>query len=340
MDRILLGHGSGGRMMHDLIRDFFVPAFEMAALDDAAVIQNSEFNSKLLTLNSKLCITTDSYVVDPIFFPGGDIGSLAINGTVNDLCMVGATPLFITASLIIEEGFEINDLKKILSSMQDAAKNADIRIVAGDTKVVNRGKADKIFINTSGVGVIEEGVNISGSGARAGDKIILSGQIGNHGIAVMSQREGFVFNPPVLSDTRPLTRLCSDMLSFTKEIHSMRDPTRGGLATTLKEIASASGVGILIHENLIPIDSSVRGACDILGFDPMYVANEGILAAFVKADIAEALLDVMRKNPYAKDAVIIGEVTEAQKGTVLLQTAIGGKRIVDMLSGEQLPRIC
>lgn len=347
MDRILLGHGSGGRMMHELIREYFVPAFDMNILDDAAVIQRLAFSversakdSKLLTPNSKLCITTDSYVVDPIFFPGGDIGCLAINGTVNDLCMVGAKPLFITVGLIIEEGFEINDLKRILSSMRDAAKNADVKVVAGDTKVVNKGKADKLFINTSGVGILEDGISISGSTAMIGDKIILSGPIGNHGIAVISQREGFVFEPPILSDTRPLNHLCSEMLSFTKEIHAMRDPTRGGLATTLKEIATASNVGILIQEDLIPIDPGVKGACDILGFDPLYIANEGILVTFVKADVAETLLDVMKKNPYAKEARIIGEVTETPKATVLLQTAIGGKRIVDMLSGEQLPRIC
>ena len=359
MDRILLGHGSGGRMMHDLIRDYFAPAFDMAALDDAAVINSWESGvgsedsqhppqSPLtkggikggLTPNSKLCITTDSYVVDPIFFPGGDIGSLAVNGTVNDLCMVGAKPLFITVGLIIEEGLEIKDLKRILSSMKDAAKDASVKIIAGDTKVVNKGKADKIFINTSGIGILDGGINITGSGARSGDKIILSGSIGNHGIAVMAEREGLIFEPPVLSDTRSLNKLCSEMLSFTKEIHAMRDPTRGGLATTLKEIASASGVGILIHENFIPVEPGVKGACDILGFDPMYVANEGILVAFVKAGIAEPLLEVMRKNPFAKDAKIIGEVAETPKGTVLLQTAIGGKRIVDMLSGEQLPRIC
>ncbi len=337
MDRILLGHGSGGRMMHDLIREYFAPAFDISSFDDSAVIK---FNSELLTPNSKLSITTDSYVVDPIFFPGGDIGSLAVNGTVNDLCMVGARPLYMTVGFIIEEGLEMIDLKKILSSMKDAAKDAGVKIVAGDTKVVNRGKADKIFINTSGVGILDDGIKISGSGAMIGDRIIVSGTIGNHGIAVIAQREGLVFEPPVLSDTRPLNRLCAEMLSFTKEIHVMRDPTRGGLATTLKEIATASDVGILIHEDSIPVEPGVKGACDILGFDPLYVANEGILVAFVKGDIAEPLLEVMKRNPFAIDARIIGEVTADPKGTVLLQTAIGGKRIVDMLSGEQLPRIC
>ncbi len=318
--------------MHQLIGDYLAPGFDIKTLDDAAVLDNINHN--------RIAFTTDSYVVDPIFFPGGDIGSLAINGTVNDLCMVGARPLFITVGLIIEEGLEVNDLKRVLSSMRNAAKNADVRVVAGDTKVVNKGKADRIFINTSGIGILEDGIDISGSRAVVGDRIILSGPIGNHGIAVMSEREGFVFEPPVYSDTRPLNRLCLEMLSFTKEIHAMRDPTRGGLATTLKEIANASGVGITIDEESIPIDPGVKGACDILGFDPLYVANEGILVAFVRPDIAEALLDKMRNNPYAKEARIIGEVIEKPEGTVLLQTAIGGRRIVDMLSGEQLPRIC
>lgn len=330
-DIITLGHGSGGRLMHDLIAEHLAPEFGIKELNDSALIELS---------SSGIALTTDSYVVEPIFFPGGDIGSLSINGTINDLAMVGAEAIALTVGFIIEEGFRVLDLKKILSSMRRASNEAGVYVVAGDTKVVERGKVDRIFINTSGVGIRKDGIGITGSGAMPGDKIIISGSIGNHGIAVISERNSIEFNPPVISDTRPLNRLVRDMLGFTKEIHAMRDPTRGGLATTLKEIALSSGVGILVEEELIPIESAVRGASEMLGYDPLYLANEGILVAFVSADVAEGLLSVMRKNPYAVDASIIGEVIPEEKGRVLLKTSIGGTRVLEMLLGEQLPRIC
>jgi hydrogenase expression/formation protein HypE len=332
MERILLSHGSGGTMMYQLIKEYFVPTFDLKSLGDSAVIENMN--------SSRIALTTDSYVVSPIFFPGGNIGELAVYGTVNDLSMVGARPLYITAGLILEEGFPFEDLKKILSSMSIAADNSGIKIVAGDTKVVDRGKADGIFINTSGIGIIEDGIDISPIRVMPGDKVILSGPIGNHGISVIAERNGLSFNPPVLSDTAPLNSLVSDMLKITKEIHAMRDPTRGGLATSLKEIAIESGSCITIEENSIPVPAGVRGACELLGFDPLYVANEGILVAIVKPDMAELLVDTMKKHPLGKEACVIGDVKETPSGMVLLSTSIGGTRIVEMLSGDQLPRIC
>lgn len=317
--------------MHSLIKDILAPSLDIKTFDDSA---------RLRVEAESLAFTTDSYVVDPIFFPGGDIGSLAVNGTVNDLAMVGADPLFMTVGLIIEEGFELHALKEILSSMRNAADKAGVRIVAGDTKVVGKGKADRIFINTSGIGVIPVGVHISGSNARPGDRVILSGPIGNHGIAVIAEREGFKFNPPVLSDTRPLNLLSKNMLSVTKNINAMRDPTRGGLGTTLKEIAVSSGVGVLIREDAIPIEAGVRGACELLGYDPLYVANEGVLVAFVPEKDAEGVLSAMRKNPFGRNSALIGEAVAEHRGNVVLETSIGGRRLVEMLSGEQLPRIC
>jgi hydrogenase expression/formation protein HypE len=331
-DRILLGHGSGGRLMYQLIREHFVPKFAMKALNDSAVLQGIN--------KGKIAFTTDSYVVSPIFFPGGNIGELAVYGTVNDLAMVGAKPLYITAGLILEEGFSLDDLKKILTSMSEAAKTAGVKIVAGDTKVVNKGKADGIFINTSGIGVVDEGVEISPTKVKPGDKVILSGPIGNHGISIMAERNGLSFNPPVISDTAPLNGLVREMLRKTKKIHAMRDPTRGGLATTLKEIATDSGYCIMIEEDLIPVPPGVKGACELLGLDPLYVANEGILSAIVSNDVAEALLKTMKKHPLGKEARVIGEVQKSPTGMVLLKTAIGGTRIIEMLSGDQLPRIC
>lgn len=332
MDRILLGHGSGGRMMYQLIREYFVPEFELKSLNDSAVLDGIN--------NGRIAFTTDSYVVSPIFFAGGNIGELAIYGTVNDLSMVGARPLYISAGLILEEGFPIEDLKRVLSSMSGAAEKSGVKIVAGDTKVVNKGKADGIFINTSGVGIIEDGVDISPIRVMPGDKVILSGHIGNHGISIIAERNGISFNPPILSDTAPLNNLVGEMLKTTKEIHAMRDPTRGGLATTLKEIAMDSGYCIIIEEESIPVPAGVRGACELLGFDPLYVANEGILVAIVKPDVAELLVSTMRKHPLGKEARIIGDVKETPSGMVLMKTSIGGNRIVEMLSGDQLPRIC
>lgn len=331
MDRILLAHGSGGSKMHQLIREYFAPEFEMKSFGDSAVIEG---------LNSgRLAFTTDSYVVSPIFFPGGNIGELAIYGTVNDLAMVGAKPLYISAGFILEEGFLISDLKKIIESMAAAAKKAAVRIIAGDTKVVNKGKGDGIFINTSGIGNIEEGIDISPKNIRPGDKVIISGPIGNHGVAVMAERNALSFNPPVLSDTAPLNDLVQEMLGYGG-VHAMRDPTRGGLATTLKEMALESDLCFEIRDENIPVPDGVKGASELLGLDPLYIANEGILAAIVSQKHAAHLVEVMRKNPAGKNASIIGEVLESPAGRVLLKTRIGGTRMLEMLSGEQLPRIC
>jgi hydrogenase expression/formation protein HypE len=332
MERILLGHGSGGKLMYQLIREHFVPNFELKALNDSAVLDGLN--------KGRVALTTDSYVVSPIFFPGGNIGELAVYGTVNDLSMVGARPLYLTSGLILEEGFPLEDLKKVLASMSDAAEKAGVKIVCGDTKVVNKGKGDGIFINTSGVGIIQKGVDISPLMIRPSDKVILSGPIGNHGISIIGERNGLTFNPPVLSDTAPLNGLVRDMLKRTKKIHAMRDPTRGGLATTLKELAVDSGCGIVIEEESVAVPPGVKGACELLGLDPLYVANEGILIAIVNPDVAETLVKTMRKHPLGKEACIIGEVRESPSGMVLLRTSIGGTRIVDMLSGDQLPRIC
>jgi hydrogenase expression/formation protein HypE len=332
MDRILLGHGSGGTMMHKLIKEHFAPKFDMKSLNDSAVLEGIN--------QGKFALTTDSYVVSPIFFPGGNIGELSVYGTVNDLSMVGAKPLYITVGFILEEGFPIDDLKKVLSSMSLAAEKADVKIVAGDTKVVNKGKGDGIFINTSGIGIIEHELDISPSRIKPMDKVIVSGPIGNHGISIMGERNGLTFEPPVLSDTAPLNGLVRDMMNATNEIHAMRDPTRGGLATTLKEFATDSGYCIVIEEELIPVPLGVKGACELLGLDPLYVANEGILVAIVSPDVTEAIVNAMRNHPLGKQTRVIGEVHEAPASMVLLKTRIGGTRIVEMLSGDQLPRIC
>ncbi|MEW6109344.1 MAG: hydrogenase expression/formation protein HypE [Nitrospirota bacterium] len=327
-----MSHGSGGRMMHQLIKDYFAPAFDLRAFNDSAVIENIS--------EGKIAVTTDSYVVSPYFFPGGDIGLLSVCGTVNDLSVSGAKPFYLTAGFIIEEGFPLDHLKKILGSMKAVSEEIGVKIIAGDTKVVDRGKGDGIFINTAGLGVIQKGINISPSNVRPGDRIILSGTIGNHGISIMAQRNGISFEPALLSDVRPLNRLVELMIKTTKNIHVMRDPTRGGVATTLKEIANDSGYCIMIDEETIGVNPAVKGACDLLGLDPLYIANEGILAAFVSAEDADKLLDVMKSTKEAGDAAIIGEVVETPAQTVLLKTNAGGIRIVDMLSGDQLPRIC
>jgi len=338
MDKILLGHGSGGRLMHQLIREYIAPVFDMEVLADSAVLDSAALSG------GKIAFTTDSYVVSPLFFPGGNIGELAVNGTVNDLAVVGAKPLYLSTGFVIEEGFPIDSLKRILVSMADAARKANVRIVAGDTKVVDKGKGDGIFITTSGIGAIPEGVVLGPERIKSGDKVIISGAIGNHGVAVMSERNGLSFDPPVLSDTAALSGLVDLMLNFEKNIRMMRDPTRGGVATTLKEMATESGLSVIIDEEFLPIPDGVRGACELLGLDPMYIANEGILLAIVPADTAEALLGAMRAHPLGTGAAVIGEIgperDSKKKGMVLLKTAIGGTRIVDMLAGEQLPRIC
>ena len=332
-DRVLLSHGSGSKASHELVAELFLPVFSNPYLDqlnDQAVLEADGL---------RLAYTTDSYVVDPIFFPGGDIGKLAVCGTVNDLAMSGATPLYLSAGFIIEEGFPIDKLRTVIGSMKQAAEEANVKIVAGDTKVVGKGNADELFINTSGIGIISKDIDISGSGAKAGDKVIISGSIGDHGIAVLSRREGLEFDVPIVSDCAPLNALVADMLSVTRNIHCLRDPTRGGLATILNELASQSNAGILIEETKIPVKDAIKGACELLGYDPLYVANEGKLVAIVPAEDASQVLAKMRENKYGRDAEIIGEVI-AEPRRVLLKTAIGGTRIVDMLAGELLPRIC
>jgi len=333
-DKILLSHGSGGKLSFNLIKKLVLPNFNnpyLKRLDDGAILDIEGL---------KLAYTTDSYTVDPLFFKGGNIGELAVYGTVNDLAMCGATPLYLSCSFIIEEGFSLSLLEKIVLSMREALAIAKVDIVTGDTKVVNKGAADKIFINTSGVGIVEEGVNISGSNAKVGDVVIINGPIGSHGIAVLSEREGLKFETDIKSDTAPLSSLVADMLEISKDIHVLRDPTRGGLSTTLNEIALSSKVDVEINEGDIPIQEEVRAACEILGYDPLYLANEGKLVAFIPSEIVPDIMKKMRKNKYGKESKIIGRVARKSEGKVYLNTGIGGKRIVDMLTGEQLPRIC
>ena len=336
-ETVLLAHGSGGRLTHELVRDLFFrhlsnPLLEVQ--DDAAVWSVAAAGP------SRLALTTDSYVVSPIFFPGGDIGKLAVCGTVNDLAMVGAEPLYLTAGFIIEEGLPLADLERVVASMADACREAGVRIVAGDTKVVDRGKADRLFINTAGVGRVPSGVNISGANARPGDSVILSGRIGEHGLAVMSLREGIEFSFPLVSDCAPLNGLVSEILKSEGRVHCLRDPTRGGLATTLNEIAGQSRAGIEIQESLVPVSEGVRAACEMLGLDPLYAANEGRLVAVVAPEGEDAVLDAMQRHPLGREAGVIGRVSSSHPGRVVLETAYGGRRILDMLSGAQLPRIC
>jgi len=332
-DIILLAYGSGGKLSHELVEKEFLPSLTnpmLNKLDDSAIFEAS----------GRFAFTTDSYVVNPIFFPGGDIGKLAICGTVNDLSMSGAKPLYLSLSAIIEEGFSLKELERIVQSIEAAAEEAEVSIITGDTKVVNQGQADKLFINTSGIGMIPAEIDISGANAKGGDKIILSGTIGDHGIAIMSQREGLRFSVPVESDCAPLNKLVAQMLEVSFNIHCLRDPTRGGLATTLNEFAKQSNVGIVIQEDKIPVKEGVKAACELLGFDPIYVANEGKLVAVVEPDDADKVLAQMKQNSYGRDAAIIGEVISEHPGRVIMKTKLGPSRIVDMLSGELLPRIC
>jgi len=332
-DRILLAHGSGGKLAHDLIKSRFVGALDnpvLSKLDDSAVLE----------MKGRIAFTTDSYVVSPIFFPGGDIGKLSICGTVNDLATSGARPLYLSLAFIIEEGLPLEELERVVASVQKTASGAGIKIVTGDTKVVDRGSADKLFINTAGIGIIPDGVNISGSNARPGDKVILSGSIGDHGIAVLSQRQGLSFGTTLESDCAPLAGMVAETLEASINIHSLRDPTRGGLATTLNELAEQSRVSIRIEESQIPVKDEVSGACEMLGLDPLYIANEGKMIVIVPPEDADTVLHTMRKNIYGKNAAIIGEVLDGHPGRVVMKTALGSSRIVDMLVGEPLPRIC
>jgi len=332
-DRILLAHGSGGKMGHDLVERSFLRAFNnpcLAKLDDSAVFH----------LSGRLAFTTDSYVVSPIFFPGGDIGKLAVCGTVNDLAMCGAKPLYLSLAFIIEEGLLQSELDQIVDSVQHAAEEAQVEIITGDTKVVPRGSADRLFINTAGIGMVPQGVDISGSNAKPGDKVLLSGPIGDHGIAVLSQREGLSFSTRLVSDCAPLNRLVAEMLNASPNIHCLRDPTRGGLATTLNELARQSKVGIRIDEEKIPVREEVLAACEMLGLDPLYVANEGRLIAIVADEDADRVLEAMRRVRYGEDAVTIGEIGAGHPGRVAMKTRLGASRIVDMLVGDLLPRIC
>jgi hydrogenase expression/formation protein HypE len=349
---ITLAHGSGGRAMHELVEGLFLeylrnPLLEM--LEDQAVFEVGQRDGAPAAdgrSTTRLAYTTDSYVVDPIFFPGGDIGRLAINGTVNDLAMSGARPLYLSAGFILEEGFPVDDLRRILESMRAASAEANVEVVTGDTKVVQRGSADKIFINTSGIGIIEKPASLSASRAAVGDRVIVSGLIGDHGTTIMIARGELELETEIESDTAPLNSLVQEMLDEAarlctiEDIHCLRDPTRGGVATTLNEIALSSEVCVEIHEDQIPVREEVKGACEILGLDPLYVANEGKLIAIVAADLAESMVARMRENAYGRDACIIGEVKAEPQGIVAMRTGFGGTRIVDMLVGEQLPRIC
>jgi hydrogenase expression/formation protein HypE len=337
-DQILLGHGSGGQLTAELIQRVFLPAFgnaTLSALEDQATLQlGSEKNG------SRIAFTTDSFVVRPLFFPGGDIGKLAVHGTVNDLAVGGARPLFLSAAFILEEGLPLDDLQRIVDSMREACAEAGVTLVTGDTKVVDRGKGDGVFITTSGIGIIPDGIALSIHSAKPGDRILVSGTMGDHGIAIMSVREGLEFETVLESDTAPLHTLCETILNSCPETRCMRDPTRGGLSSAVNELASASQVGVKIDEASIPLKPEVRGACEMLGLDPLYVANEGKLIAVVPAAAADRVLETMRSHPLGRNAAIIGTAVADHPGIVVLRSRIGGERVLTMLSGEQLPRIC
>jgi hydrogenase expression/formation protein HypE len=352
-DRVLLAHGGGGRLTQQLIEKIFLPAFSNPLLEqrhDGAVLPI------VIDGGSRLAFTTDSFVVRPLIFPGGNIGDLAVNGTVNDLAMCGARPLYLSAGFILEEGLAMETLRAVVASMQEAAAKANVQLVTGDTKVVDKGKGDGIFINTSGIGVIEYGVGAPGlagvarpgktasqigpQSVQPGDAVLISGDLGRHGIAILSVREGLEFESPILSDTASIWPAVEALLDAEIDVHCLRDLTRGGLATTLNEIASDRGICIRLEETLIPVKETVQGACEILGLDPLYIANEGRFAAFVPSAQTEAALQVLRKVAVSEGAVAVGKVEESPRGLVVLQSRIGGNRVVDMLSGEQLPRIC
>lgn len=331
---IVLGHGSGGRLSADLIQHLFVPLFDnpaLSGLNDQAVVDVN---------GARLAFTTDSFVVKPLFFPGGDIGSLAVHGTVNDLAVSGAQPLFLSAGFILEEGLAMDDLGRITTSMANACRAAGVQLVTGDTKVVDKGSGDGVFINTAGIGLVPPGVTISADRARPGDVILVSGTVGDHGMAIMSVREGLTFETALVSDSAPLHTLIAAMLDVTRDIHCLRDATRGGVAAVLNELAERSDVGFSLDESAIPVRPAVMAACEMLGMDPLYVANEGKLVAVVPPQHAGAVLDAMRRHPLGADAAIIGHAVDEHRGMVVAQTAIGGRRVVDMPLGEILPRIC
>jgi hydrogenase expression/formation protein HypE len=333
--KIVMGHGSGGKMMHDLIKNTFLPPLDNPTLragNDAGVVD--------LGIGGKLAVSTDSHVVYPLFFPGGDIGKLAVCGTVNDVAVMGANPLYLTAGFILEEGLEVGVLQRVISSMRAAAEEAGVQVVAGDTKVVQKGKADGLYITTTGVGVVPSGRKIDGAQAQPGDVVIVSGTLGDHGIAVLSARGELGFKADVCSDIAPLNGIISDILAASENVHVLRDPTRGGVATTLNEIAKQSGVAIVLEEEKIPVKTAVRSACEMLGFDPLYVANEGKVIVLVAQEDVGRVLEAIRANSYGKDAAVIGRVQEKPQERVLMKTLIGSHRIVDVLMGEMLPRIC
>lgn len=333
-DRILLAHGGGGRLSADLLRTVFLPGY------GNSVLSRLEDQATLPWEGGRLAFTTDAFVVRPLFFPGGDIGKLAVNGTVNDLAVGGARPLYLSAAFILEEGLPVGDLERIVASMGDACREANVTLVTGDTKVVDQGKGDKVFIATSGIGVVPDGVSLSIRGARAGDRIVLSGTIGDHGMAILSQREGIELETTLESDTAPLADLAQAALRACPSIRLMRDPTRGGLASTLHELAQASGVGVRIEEERIPLRPEVKGACELLGLDPLYIANEGKLVAVLPAEDAETLVETLRAHPLGRNAAVIGEVLPDGPGIVRSKSRIGGERVVSLLAGEPLPRIC
>lgn len=333
-EHILLDHGSGGRLSNQLVADYILPKFNNAALSELHDGARVDWDG------SRLAFSTDSYVVDPIFFPGGNIGDLAINGTVNDIAMCGGEPLYLSVGLILEEGLALVDLERILESMRLAAQKACVQIITGDTKVVPKGAADKIFINTSGVGRIESGIDVASHKASPGDKIIMSGGIADHGVTVLTQRENMNFDISVKSDSAPLNHMVQSLLKLEEHLHVLRDPTRGGVGTALNEIALSSNVGITITECQIPMKDEVAGICEFLGFDPLYLANEGKLLAIVSGEHAEEALGIIKACEYGRQAAIIGTVTNEHPAKVFMKTGVGGTRIVGMLTGEQLPRIC
>jgi hydrogenase expression/formation protein HypE len=333
-ETVLSGHGSGGKLTAELFRSIFLPAFSnsiLGRMDDQALLEIE---------SARLAFTTDSFVVKPLFFRGGDIGSLAVHGTVNDLAVGGARPLFLSAAFILEEGLPIATLRRIVTSMQEAAARAGVQIVTGDTKVVEKGSCDGMFVNTAGIGIIETTLRLSADQARPGDVVLLSGPIGDHGIAILAEREGLSFESEIASDTAPLYSLVADMLETRATLRCMRDPTRGGVASASNEIAQTSHVGIQLYEESIPVKPEVRGACELLGIDPLYIANEGKLLAITAPEDAERLLDAMRRNPLGTDAAVIGKVSSENPGMVTLRTSFGTTRIMDMLANDPLPRIC